>query len=259
MKLVDTHCHLDSAEFSEDLFHVIDTAKQAGIIKFIVPGIHPNHWKTLEQLDSRFPEIAIAPGTHPLFIENLSLSHTVQLLEQVIISTKAVAIGEIGLDFYHDQKNIAEQKAFFKAQLQLAISAKLPVLLHVRKAHDTILSLLRKQHYGQRGKGGIVHAFCGSMEQAKQYRQLGFCFGVGGVITYPRATKIRKIMANLPLQALVLETDAPDMPLQGYQGEANHPHQLVKIAGCLAELRQETTEIIAEYTTKNAKALFPYI
>ncbi len=247
-RYIDTHCHLDAIESDDEKKQIIAEAKNAGVEKFIVPGVDLNNWKKLSALARQFPNAYLAPGIHPLFLEELVLARSIALLEKQLEEPKVIAIGEVGLDIYHSKENLDMQLAFFKAQTELAISAKLPLLLHVRKAHDTILSILRKRQYAQKGCGGVVHAYSGSLQQAQQYYEMGFLLGIGGMICNPRARKKQTIVAQMPINALVLETDAPYMNI--------YPRALPAILQSIAELREEDPVYIARAILKNTLSLF---
>jgi len=215
----------------------------------IVPGITASGWPKIQQLSNTYQEILAAPGLHPLFISNHSEEDLFQLKLQAA-TPRVIAIGEIGLDYYQKDTDKKEQQELFEKQLDIAAEAKLPILLHVRKAHDQVLSTTRKRHFPY---GGIVHSFSGSLQQAEKYLDQGFCIGVGGAITYTRATKIRKTITALPATALVLETDSPYMPISGQTEKTNTPKQLRIIVKILAELRNEEEAKVAEYTTRNCE------
>jgi TatD DNase family protein len=170
----------------------------------------------------------------------------------VAAENSAVAIGEIGLDFYVKDHNKQHQIDLVIEQLDIAIALDLPVILHVRKAHDVMFDLLKKHPV----KAGVVHAFSGSMQQAQNYIKQGMALGIGGACTYPRASRLRKTIAELPLSSLVLETDAPDMPLFNQQGQRNSPESILTIAKTVAELRQQSIEKIATATTENCQRIF---
>lgn len=167
--------------------------------------------------------------------------------------TKVIAIGEVGLDRYRDEPQFAKQERFLEAQLRLAKRYDLPVILHSRRTHDTLAMHLKRQDLP---RTGVVHGFAGSLQQAERFVQLGYKIGVGGTITYPRASKTRDVMARLPLEALLLETDAPDMPLNGFQGQPNRPEQAARVFDVLCELRPEPAEAIAEALYHNTTTLF---
>lgn len=164
-----------------------------------------------------------------------------------------IAIGEVGLDRYRDEPQFAKQERFLEAQLRLAKRYDLPVILHSRRTHDTLAMHLKRQDLP---RTGVVHGFAGSLQQAERFVQLGYKIGVGGTITYPRASKTRDVMARLPLEALLLETDAPDMPLNGFQGQPNRPEQAARVFDVLCELRPEPAEAIAEALYHNTTTLF---
>jgi TatD DNase family protein len=162
-------------------------------------------------------------------------------------------VGETGLDLYRDDPQFERQQVMLEAQLRLAKRYDLPVILHSRRTHDTLAMLLKKHALP---RTGVVHGFAGSLQQAERFVQSGYKIGVGGTITYPRASKTRDVMARLPLSALLLETDAPDMPLNGFQGQPNRPEQVARVFASLCELRQEPADVIANALIHNTKALF---
>jgi len=195
-----------------------------------------------------------APGLHPLYLAHHEPQHLEQLEELTRRDgrERPVAIGEIGLDYYAAGADRLAQQQLFEQQLTIAAAARLPVLLHIRKAHDHVLATLRRKHFAY---GGIVHAFSGSLQQAGHFIKLGFGIGICGTITYDRAKKIRSVAAKLPKECLVLETDAPDIPLRSHRKEANHPKYLPEVLEALAVLRGEPQEVTAEYTSANARRL----
>ncbi|MCP3892218.1 MAG: TatD family hydrolase [Desulfobulbaceae bacterium] len=251
MHLIDSHCHLNSPLFADCVDRIIADARHNNVMKMVLPGITATDWTSLQGLCELHRGLYWAPGLHPLFLGEESDKH-LERLATIVNHSKTVAIGEIGLDFYPPGVDAFIQQRLFEKQLDIALVASLPVILHVRKAHDKVLSTLRRMHFST---GGIVHAFSGSLQQAGQYYDLGFCIGVGGTITYQRATKIRKIVSELPKEALVLETDSPDMPLAGHRGENNQPQYLTEVLTTLAELRNEPEEFTAAYTTRNCEQL----
>ncbi len=247
MILLDTHCHLDVDDFDADRSAILERCRAAGITRIVVPAIHAAGWGKL--LDLCHQETALYPtlGLHPVFID----SHRdvdLMLLEEKLAEEDPLAIGEIGLDYFLTELDPQRQQEIFEAQLQIAREARLPVILHVRKAHDQVLAALRRI----RVAGGIAHAFNGSLQQAQQYLDLGFKLGFGGTLTYDRSTKIRQLAHDLPLEAIVLETDAPDMVVSQHRGERNSPEYLPEILAALVEIRQEDASSLAEQTTLNA-------
>ncbi len=248
---IDTHCHLDAAEFTGKRADVISDAQQAGVNIFIVPGVSIKDWQRLDDIADLFPGVYTAPGVHPLFIAGLIPTEVTAALEKQLIRPHVVAIGEIGLDGYQNSRDISSQLPFFTTQVELAISARLPILLHIRKAHDIVLSTLRKLHYAQRGCGGVVHAYSGSLQQAEQYYQMGFSLGIGGILCNPAARKIRNIVSQIPIDALVLETDAPYMRLE--------PKSIPTIVECMAKLREERRDTLRQVITENSRRIFKFL
>lgn len=248
--LIDSHCHLDFADFDTDRDAVLERCLQSGIHKIVVPGVTVTKWPRQIALCQQYPQLALALGCHPMFMAEHP-DNAVQQLAHAIEQHKPVAIGEIGLDFYLPNFDSQQQISLFEAQLDLAEKNALPVILHVRKAHDQVLKLLRKKTL----PGGIVHAFSGSAQQAEHYRRLNFLLGIGGALTYPRAQRLQRLFTKLPLSQIVLETDAPDMPLHGYQGQRNSPENIPIILEKLSQLRGETVEHIAAATSANCQQL----
>ena len=251
-KLIDTHCHLDIPLYSNSLDQLIPRCKELGVKQFIIPGFISSGWERIFKLSSIYKEIHAAPGLHPCYLPNHSTQDLVRL-DTFCKSMNPVAIGEIGMDFYHGKEREDEQRDLFISQLNIADNHGLPILLHVRKAHDQVLSILRKRRLT---RGGIVHAFNGSSQQGRQYAELGFKLGFGGTLTYKRAKKIRKVAQELPLETIVLETDAPDIPLSNRRDRPNSPEFLPEILKELSCIRGEDSLKIADTTTKNAEAVF---
>jgi TatD DNase family protein len=247
MRLIDTHCHLDVDDFDADRAAILQRCQRAGITRIVVPAIHAAGWGKLLELCHQETALFPALGLHPVFIE----SHTDEdlvALEDILATESPLAVGEIGLDYYLAELDPGRQREMFEAQLSIARNAGLPVLLHVRKAHDHVLAALRRI----RVPGGIAHAFNGSLQQAQQYLELGFKLGFGGTLTYERSKKIRQLAHDLPIEAIVLETDAPDMVVSQHRGERNSPEYLPEILAALVEVREEDASGLAEQTTLNA-------
>ncbi len=248
VRLIDSHCHLDGSEFDNDRNKLIKACKQNGIVQFIVPGTRCAAWPNLIKLSKCYPECHVALGLHPIFLDEHRLSHLDVLVEN-IQRQQPIAVGEIGLDYFIKTLDKERQQIFFESQLVLACDFDLPVILHVRKAHDESIRVLKKN----RVKGGIVHAFNGSFQQARQYLDLGFKLGFGGALTFDRARHLRKLARQLPLEAIVLETDSPDMNPVNAASSRNTPLTIVSVLQVLTELREETSEHIAEQTTLNVE------
>ena len=247
MELIDTHCHLDVNEFDADRSVILRRCRAAGINQIVVPAIHAAGWVKLLELCQREAGLHPALGLHPVYIDS-HRDEDLTKLEEKLVSEKPIAVGEIGLDFFLTELDQQRQQEIFEAQLQIAKEAGLPVILHVRKAHDQVLAALRRI----RVTGGIAHAFNGSLQQAQQYLELGFKLGFGGTLTYERSKKIRQLARDLPVEAIVLETDAPDMVVSQHRGERNSPEYLLEILAALVEVRQEDAIRLAEQTTLNA-------
>ena len=248
MELIDSHCHLDLPAFDADRAAVIARSHANGVSGFVVPGVQASGWLPLWQLSQQVADLYPAFGLHPVYLEQHA-ADDVGTLETVIAQQRPVAIGEIGLDFYVGGLDPERQQALFEAQLAVARAADLPVILHVLKAHDRVLSTLKKQ----RVCGGIVHAFNGSLQQAQQYIELGFHFGFGGMLTFERSTRLRALACALPLESIVLETDAPDMTVVQHRGERNSPEYLPFCLAALAEVRDTDADEIARVTTQNVR------
>jgi TatD DNase family protein len=251
IKLIDTHCHIDLGVFDKDYTEVLDRARAAGVSAMILPGVDRGGWARLLDLCIQEPDLYPALGLHPMY---LRMHHSGDLneLQRHVDQGGQVAIGEIGLDYYVEGIDRQQQQELFEAQLDIASAADLPVLLHVRKAHDQVLATLRRRKFRQ---GGIVHAFAGSFQQAEHYIKLGFKLSFGGTLTYDRSKRIRAVARQLPLEAIVLETDAPDIPVSSHSGERNSPEYLPEILDALTELRTESKEMLAAQTTENARII----
>ena len=251
--LIDTHCHLDATEFEGAQASVILNAQSAGVSRIVVPSMSRSNFEAVRELCQRYPNCAPAYGIHPMYVDDAT-PKDLELLHEYLKHHHAVAIGEIGLDFFIQHYDQVRQEHFFIEQLQLAREFDLPVLLHLRRAQDTVLKHLR-QH---KVRGGIAHAFNGSRQQADEFIKLGFKLGFGGAMTYSRATKLRELAVTLPLDSIVLETDAPDIPPEFLQrGLPNEPQYLPRIAQTLAELRGLSLEEVAQATTANALSVLP--
>lgn len=249
---VDTHCHLDAAEFSGDRQAVHAAASAAGVSRMLVPGVAVSGFPALKACVAEHAGCVAAYGIHPLYVMQAAESDLDELA--VWLRTESpVAVGEIGLDHFVAEIDPARQQHFFVEQLKLARAFDLPVILHVRRAVDEVLKFLR-QH---RVRGGIAHAFNGSRQQAEEFLRLGFKLGFGGAMTFAGSTRIRTLAATLPPEALVLETDAPDIPPAWLSGRRNTPAELPRIAAVLAELRGVSAAEIAALTTANALTALP--
>ncbi|SFX04624.1 TatD family hydrolase [Marinospirillum alkaliphilum] len=258
MHLFDAHCHLDLAAFDADRDEVLQRARAVGVQEMLLPGVSAASWPRLLQLSDRDPLLFPCLGLHPLFIHEHQPQHLQQLQDLLQQRTDVVAVGEIGVDFWSPalQAQATVQWQLLDAQLALAHQFDLPVVLHVRKGMDLLIQRLKKARLP---RGGLVHAFSGSLQQAEQLVDLGFCIGLGGALTYPRAQRLRQVAGKLPLTALLLETDSPDMPLAGFQGQRNEPSRIPLVLNCLAEIRQMEPATLAEILYENLQRVFPRI
>jgi TatD DNase family protein len=258
---IDTHCHLDAAEFNGQQDAIVSEAQATGVGALVLPAIERANFATVLTLCTRYPICAPAYGIHPMYVDRATPAD-LDVLHGYLAQSDTVAVGEIGLDFFIRHYDQVRQEYFFVEQLKLAREFDLPVLLHIRRAQDTVLKHLRK-FYGSGGpstslRTGIAHAFNGSAQQAQEFIKLGFKLGFGGAMTFPRATRLRELAATLPLESIVLETDAPDIPPDFLQrGLPNKPEYLPRIAQTLAELRDIPLEEIARVTTANALSVLP--
>ncbi|WP_414165989.1 metal-dependent hydrolase [Superficieibacter sp. BNK-5] len=255
-RFIDTHCHFDFPPFTGDESASLQKAAQAGVEKIILPAVEANDFERVTALAEQYDALYMALGLHPIVIERHSDACLGRLEDQLAApADKLVAIGEIGLDLYRQDPQFERQETLLDAQLALAKRYDLPVILHSRRTHDKLAMHLKRHDLP---RTGVVHGFAGSLVQAERFIQLGYKIGVGGTITYPRASKTRNVMAQLPLEALLLETDAPDMPLNGFQGQPNRPEQVARVFATLCELRPEPAEVIAGTIWRNTVALFKF-
>lgn len=247
MDLFDSHCHLDVEAFGPDRAQVLARTRDAGVRHLLVPAIRRDGWGPLWQLCAVDAHLYPAIGLHPMMLDDHA-DTDIGALDEFVGARRPVAIGEIGLDYAVKSLDRERQQALLEAQLEIASRYRLPVVLHVRKAHEPMLKTLKEYDL----VGGTCHAFNGSEQQAARYQEMGFCFGFGGMLTYPNARHLRELARNLPLDRIVLETDAPDMSGAAHRYQRNSPEYLPEVAGVLAGLRNESVETIARVTTNNA-------
>ena len=256
-RFIDTHCHFDFPPFVDDAENSLARAVAAGVEKMIVPATEASRFERVLALADKHVPLYAALGLHPIVIEKHTDESLTQLAEALARkSPKLVAVGEIGLDLYREDPQFEHQQYILDEQLKLAKRFDLPVILHSRRTHDKLAMHLKRYNLP---RTGVVHGFSGSLQQAERFIQLGYKIGVGGTITYPRASKTREVMVRLPLDSLLLETDAPDMPLNGFQGQPNRPEQAARVFKSLCELRAESPDDISQMLTDNAEKLFSLI
>ncbi|KQW42738.1 MULTISPECIES: TatD family hydrolase [unclassified Roseateles] len=264
---IDTHCHLDAAEFDADRDAVVARARAAGVLQIVIPAVNVHNLERVREL-AHARGLSYALGIHPLCVMGAApgdLNRVAEVLERHADDQRLVAVGEIGLDYFVEGIDPDTQQHFYVEQLKIAKRAGLPVLLHVRRSADKLLAGLRRVGFPH---GGIAHAFNGSEQQAQAFIDLGFKLGFGGTLTFERSLQIRRIAAQVPETALVMETDAPDIPphwlyktaeeREAHPGQArNESAELPRIAESLAELRGWTVEHTATITSANARAALP--
>lgn len=257
----DSHCHLDFDEFDANRAQLLNECAAVGIRKIIVPTIGPQNWQKVLLLCANTSvfnaEVKLFPGLgfHPWFLDTLDETHLAELSALVTHNKAVIAIGETGIDgvIASEQDNLIKQIQFFDVQINLAQQVALPLIIHHRRSHPQIVQRLKQANYHG---GGVIHAFSGSYQEAKQYLDLGFMLGIGGTITYARAAKTLKTVSRIPLDAMVLETDAPAMPLYGHQGQANTPLRITEVFAHLCQIRSESNALIARQLEINASKLF---
>lgn len=251
MELFDSHSHIDVDAFDGDRDDVMVRARAAGVVGQLVPAIAAAGWSRLRDVCAMYPgELHAAYGMHPMYLDAHRPEHLEQLREW-LKSPDCVAVGEIGLDYFVETLDRERQQFFFDAQLRLAREFDLPVIVHARRAVDAVIASMKKIG----GLRGIVHSFAGSTEQAEQLWKMGFLLGIGGPVTYERAQRLRGLVATMPLDHLVLETDSPDQPDSAWRGQRNEPARLTAVLAAIAELRDESPDVIAAATTANAMRL----
>lgn len=247
MALIDSHLHLDAAEFDADRAEVVARAQAAGVARFVLPAVEVANFDAVRTLAAELPGSAFALGIHPLYVGR-AREDDIDILRQQLETGGARAVGEIGLDGYVEDADPARQAWFCGEQLRLARRFDLPVILHVRRAQDGVLKLLRRHCV----RGGIAHAFNGSRQQAQAFIDLGFKLGFGGAMSYSGSTRIRALAAELPLESIVLESDAPDIPPAWMPGGRNEPANVARFAEILATLRACPLEEVVSATSANA-------
>ena len=256
MQLIDTHTHLDFPDFDADRAEQLARSRAAGVAKLVVLGVYRDNWQRLWDLVQCNEDLYAAFGLHPVFLEQHRAEHLDELrawLQRLAGHPRLCAVGEFGLDYYLETLDRQRQQTLFEAQLGLAAEFELPALLHVRRAHAPTIAALKRIRLK---RGGIIHAFAGSYEEAREYIRLGFRLGLGGAPTWPQALRLRKVIPRLPLESIVLETDSPDMAPAMHPGVRNSPEHLPDICAALAELRGMPAAELASASSRNAAELF---
>lgn len=249
--LIDAHCHLDFEAFDTDRQAMFERARDAGVGHFVVPGTTRQRWPAVIEI-ARREDVSLSLGLHPYFMHEHREEDLEELERMLDDHPDVVALGECGIDARF-QETLDQQWWLFDAQLRIAKARRLPVVVHCVHANDKLAKRLRQLDLPA---GGLVHAFAGSPQQARRFNELGFLVGLGGATTYDRAKRLHRAVASLPDDGFVLETDSPDMPLSGFQGERNEPARLTLVCECIARLRDQEVSRIAELTSDNARRLF---
>jgi TatD DNase family protein len=250
---IDTHCHLDDPSLSVRLPEVLANGSRVGVERYIVPGVDPFGWERIALLADKWPNVSPAFGLHPMH----GHLYTVRVSDSLEAFLKnAVAVGEIGLDYTLTDVSREVQIAAFRGQLRSAVKAGLPVIIHCRKAFQDLLSILREENVRQ--VGGVMHAFSGSPEVAWECIGLSLSISVAGTVTYRNAVKPLEVVRRIPLEYLLLETDAPDMTPEPYRGCHNEPAFIVETGKKVAEIKGVSLDEVAAATTANAERLFRF-
>lgn len=253
---IDTHTHLDFADFDADRNAVLADSARLGVRRILLMGVTRNNWDRLWQLVESDTRYYAAFGLHPMFLDQhqpQDLQLLRERLERHASDSRCCAVGEFGVDYFIEELDRQQQQTLFEAQLQIAADMHLPALLHVRRAHAPVIAALKRY---QLSRGGIIHAFSGSFEEAREYIRLGFKLGLGGAATWPQAKRMHRVISQLPASSLVLETDSPDMAPAFRPYQRNSPQNLPQICAELAALRGDNAEQLAQQCLHNTCELF---
>jgi TatD DNase family protein len=256
MDLIDTHTHLDFPDFDADRQALMAQSRALGVREMVVLGVYQGNWQRVWELVQSDPDLHAAFGLHPVYLEDHRPEHLTELadwLGRLAGHRQLCAVGEIGLDYFIETLDRERQQALFDAQLQLAVDFHLPALIHVRRSHAAVIATLKRFKLK---RAGIIHAFAGSQEEAREYIKLGFKLGLGGAATWPQALRMHRVLAHLPLESVVLETDSPDMAPAMFPGQRNSPAHLPAICMALAQIMSLDPEQLAAASSANARELF---
>ncbi|MCP1499598.1 TatD DNase family protein [Pseudomonas migulae] len=256
MELIDTHTHLDFPDFDEDRQALLTESRALGVRRIVVLGVYQANWQRVWDLVLSDPDLHAAFGLHPVYLEDHRPEDLHELgdwLTRLAGHHQLCAVGEIGLDYFIETLDRERQQTLFDAQLQLAADFNLPALIHVRRSHAAVIATLKRFKLK---RAGIIHAFAGSKEEAREYIKLGFKLGLGGAATWPQALRMHRVLAELPLESVVLETDSPDMAPAMFPGQRNSPAHLPAICEALAEIMAVSPEQLAAVSTTNSCDVF---
>ena len=256
MQLIDSHTHLDFPDFDPDRAQLLARSRALGVKRMVVLGVDQRNWQRLWGLVQTDSQLHAAFGLHPVYLSEHRPEHVTELgdwLSRLAGHPQLCAVGEIGLDYFLPELDRDGQQQLFEAQLQLAVDFQLPALLHVRRSHAQVIATLKRFRLK---RGGIIHAFAGSREEAREYIKLGFKLGLGGAATWPQALRLRKVIVDLALDSIVLETDSPDMAPVMFPNQRNSPEHLPAICQALAEVMGISAQELADASTANTCELF---
>jgi len=249
--IIDSHCHIDFEAFDNDRTQVIQRANQAGVKKIIVPGVINDTWDKIISCCNEFPGLYPCYGLHPYFIDKHQPQHLINL-KNYLDRHNPVAVGECGLDFFLKNLDIDKQMFYFEQQLDIALELELPVVIHARKSTEAVIKAIKKRS----GLRGMIHSYSGSYEQALQLIKLGFYLSFGGPVTYDKSTRLRKMLQKLPLDSILVETDAPDQPTANAKDGRNEPLFILNVIESIASLHNTSSDEVSNITSKNAGELF---
>ncbi|MBI3905134.1 MAG: TatD family hydrolase [Pseudomonas fluorescens] len=256
MELIDTHTHLDFPDFDADRQALLTESRALGVRRIVVLGVYQANWQRVWELVQSDPDLHAAFGLHPVYLDDHRPQHLSELadwLTRLAGHRQLCAVGEIGLDYFIETLDRDRQQALFEAQLQLAADFALPALIHVRRSHAAVIATLKRFRLK---RAGIIHAFAGSQEEAREYIKLGFKLGLGGAPTWPQALRMHRVLGELPLDSVVLETDSPDMAPAMFPGQRNSPAHLPAICTALAQWMAISPERLAAASTANSCEVF---
>ena len=256
MELIDSHTHLDFPDFDKDRQALLLESRALGVRRMVVLGVYQGNWQRVWDLVLSDPDLHAAFGLHPVYLDDHQpddLRELGEWLTRLAGHRQLCAVGEIGLDYFIETLDRERQQALFDAQLQLAADFNLPALIHVRRSHAAVIATLKRFRLP---RAGIIHAFAGSKEEAREYIKLGYKLGLGGAATWPQALRMHRVLSELPLESVVLETDSPDMAPAMYPGQRNSPAHLPAICAALAGIMAISPERLAAVSTANACELF---
>jgi len=251
MTLIDSHCHLDDDRFDGDRDDVIQRALNQGIEQFIIPATTANRWSKVKSVSQQYKGVYASYGLHPMFMQNHQ-PDDVAALDAWLDIEEAVAVGECGLDFYQGNSEEKQQLDLFRGQLKVAINHHKPVIIHARKALDLILREIRNSGIER----GVIHSFSGSLQQAEQLVDLGFKLGIAATVSFERAKKLRSIISTIDINALLIESDAPDQSGAVHKGLRNEPAFIIDHLLVMAELTDMPVAEVSRRLTQNCQQLF---